>query len=203
MNVHSSCPRVHGVSLFRVQADETNLRVLDLSRNRLTGGIPGLCRRRPFLESIRLFGNMLTGRIPDCTGASLVSTLCGFCLCSALSLRVRVGNCTNLIELNLAANQLTGPIPSTICALKQLQVLRLAANGLTGGLPCDDICEALVHLEVFSVPGNQLNFKLSNLLAVSRVVTQSSAPSMLCLTVCLCFYVYVHRRQLPHDTAPR
>ena len=42
------------------------------------------------------------------------------------------GNQTNLAHLKLAANMLSGTIPSTLCTLGALETLNMSANSLTG-----------------------------------------------------------------------
>ena len=42
------------------------------------------------------------------------------------------GNQTNLANLNLASNVLSGSIPSTLCTLSALETLNMSANDFTG-----------------------------------------------------------------------
>ena len=44
------------------------------------------------------------------------------------------GNQTNLAHLKMAANMLSGTIPSTLCTLGALETLNMSANSLTGVL---------------------------------------------------------------------
>ena len=65
-----------------------------------------------------------------------------------------LGNLANLQELNLRYNQLTGPIPPELGNLANLEVLFLLANQLTGPIPPE--LGNLANLEWLSFSGNQL-----------------------------------------------
>ena len=93
------------------------LRILSLSsapyaRNTLTGEIPPALGRLANLEELDLFGNRLTGSIPPSLGAL-----------------------SNLVYLNLGENQLSGPTPPQLGLLTGLRSLDLAENALGGSIP--------------------------------------------------------------------
>jgi Leucine-rich repeat (LRR) protein len=62
------------------------------------------------------------------------------------------GACVALQYLNLAANQLTGPVPETVGELGNLRDLRLGDNRLTGPLPRD--LTRLANLRTLSLRSN-------------------------------------------------
>lgn len=76
--------------------------------NNLTGTIPDL--DMPFLESLILYNNTLSGTIPDFSGLP------------------------NLTELNLAVNDLSGSIPD-FSGIENLTILLLHFNNLNGNIP--------------------------------------------------------------------
>lgn len=83
---------------------------LDLSVNKLVGGISVLCDAQ-LLNSIDLSKNLLSGRIPSC-----------------------LSNLEELRSLNLADNSLEGEIPSSLGDLP-LRFLHLQKNNLQGKIP--------------------------------------------------------------------
>ncbi|KAJ8638643.1 hypothetical protein MRB53_012910 [Persea americana] len=111
----------------------TDLEHLDLSANKLSGGIP-----RPIdalgLESLDLSVNQLTGTIPE-----------------------DFGKLENLTLLDLHSNQLSGKIPRPIDALG-LESLDLSVNQLTGTIPED--FGKLENLTLLDLHSNQLSGKI-------------------------------------------
>ncbi|RZR95770.1 hypothetical protein BHM03_00024678 [Ensete ventricosum] len=110
----------------------SNLQLLDLSRNGLTGRIPyqiGNCMK---LQLLKLNNNNLSGSIP-----------------------LEIGNLVSLQdELDLSHNSLTGEIPSQLGKLSMLQYLNLSHNGFTGGLPSS--LRDMVSLSIIDVSHNDL-----------------------------------------------
>lgn len=105
-----------------------NLRVLDASRNALTGTL-SFPKDLSLLEMLFLGANLLTGTIPQLTG----------------SLRL----------LDLGQNLLTGTIPSTILSTTSLEALILADNELEGENTLD-LFVSLSKLEVLQLQNNHL-----------------------------------------------
>jgi hypothetical protein len=106
----------------------TNLEVFIMSQNNgLTGTLPEMFS--PFTQVISLFGNKLTGSIPDNWGIMMPA----------------------LIELNVGSNSLTGTLPASLGRLANLGTLWVAFNQLTGTIPSDlgDLT-SLWQLSVFS-----------------------------------------------------
>ncbi|KNE58369.1 hypothetical protein AMAG_03952 [Allomyces macrogynus ATCC 38327] len=101
-----------------------NLRELDLSNNGIEGEFPKGVLGKGQLQLLNLSNNHLVGHIPE----SLVSSL------------------PRLRMLDLAQNQLTGPVPS-LRALTSLQSLYLANNQLTNLHP-DTLPDTLQDLNV-------------------------------------------------------
>lgn len=87
------------------------LEVLDLSRNQLRGRLPIDIAPNPALNSLSLYGNDMDGPV---SGAALK-------------------NWPNLIHLDLAENQFTGPMPTEIGELSLMAFLFLSNNPFTSG----------------------------------------------------------------------
>ncbi|XP_058216482.1 receptor-like protein Cf-9 homolog [Rhododendron vialii] len=87
--------------------------IIDLSRNRFQGKIPGIISGLNSIQGLNLSYNSLTGHIPK-----------------------SLGDLTGLECLDLSSNKLTGEIPQHLVNLTFLGVLNLSHNQLTGRIPC-------------------------------------------------------------------
>ncbi|KAH9741544.1 MDIS1-interacting receptor like kinase 2 [Citrus sinensis] len=105
----------------------------------------------PNLVTFRIWGTLLSGRMPSEIGA--LSKLEKLVL-SNNSL-TEVGNLKNLDSLLLNRNNLTGPIPSTIGFLNLLDELRLSHNRLDGPIP--PTIGNLTYLTSLDLSSNQLS----------------------------------------------
>ena len=65
-----------------------------------------------------------------------------------------MGSLSNLIQLSLGHNGLTGPIPSELDNLSELKYLDLTTNELTGPIPAQ--LGSLTNLEYLRLEGNGL-----------------------------------------------
>lgn len=111
------------------------LKVLQLQRNGLHGGIPDLSGLA-VLEELHLSNNALGGSIPSwITGMQSLQKL-DFENCRLTGeIPGDIGNLTNLTLLSFRVNQLTGPIPASVNNLRELIQLRVDVNLLSGPLP--------------------------------------------------------------------
>ncbi|MEI7988937.1 MAG: hypothetical protein WCI88_07840 [Chloroflexota bacterium] len=110
----------------------TNLKILRLEGNNLTGDIPSGIGALPNLEKLALDYNSLSGIIPSFSNA-------------------------NLQLLWLGGNQFNGEIPTSIAALTGLVEVFLGGNKLTGGVP--DLSGS-IGLQNIDVSYNQLSGSL-------------------------------------------
>ncbi|CAK9153203.1 unnamed protein product [Ilex paraguariensis] len=108
----------------------SQLRILSLRSNRLTGAVPSDFSNLTLLRSLYLQNNQFSGKFPP----SLTEL-------------------TRLTRLDLSTNNLTGPIPVSINNLIHLTGLFLENNGFSGNLPSLNSDE-LVN---FNVSNNHLN----------------------------------------------
>ncbi|CAI9780383.1 unnamed protein product [Fraxinus pennsylvanica] len=108
----------------------TQLRVLSLRSNGLTGSIPPDFSKLEHLRSIYLQNNQFSGEFPES-----VTTL------------------SRLTRLDLSSNNFTGPIPIAVNNLTQLTGIFLENNGFNGTLPSINP-PGLVN---FNVSNNRLN----------------------------------------------
>ncbi|KAF6150278.1 hypothetical protein GIB67_033977 [Kingdonia uniflora] len=120
-----------------------NLRAINLARNQLSGLIPASIGRMLFLKVLHLHTNRLNGEI--------FGFLNNASQCMALNLRM----------INLARNQLSGPIPVSIGRMLFLEVLHLHTNRLNGSVP--ENIGLLSKLEMLSFSSNALKGVLTEL----------------------------------------
>lgn len=107
----------------------SQLRVLSLRANRLSGEIPSDFSNLTLLRSLYVQNNKLTGEFP-----------------------VGLTRLTRLTRLDLSSNNFTGPIPFSINNLTHLTGLFLENNGFSGELP-----SIIAPLLNFNVSYNNLN----------------------------------------------
>lgn len=126
-----------------------------LSRNRLTGTIPGTIGNLTKLKKLTLNANQLTGEIPAAIwGLPDLQLLVLDHNQLSGALPAGVGRMSRLVELDLSYNQLTAAIPKEIGNLSSLVNLHLDFNQLTGSLPPE--IGKLRSLQLLTLWGNQL-----------------------------------------------
>ncbi|XP_052723841.1 receptor-like protein EIX1 [Vigna angularis] len=117
----------------------SNLKILDLSVNRLSGKIPDSSKFAPQLESLSLESNSLEGGVPKSLGST----------CTLRSLHLSNNSFNE--ELPLIMQNLSG------CARFSLQELELRMNQIKGTLPDFSLFSSLKTL---SLDENRLNGKI-------------------------------------------
>lgn len=114
----------------------SDLELLWLSHNQLTGELPGNIGELTGLQWLYVDNNELTGDIPSSIGnLSKLTTLSLWGNQLSGSIPQSIGDLLLLQNLWLSDNQLTGEIPSSIGNLTQLESLQLYWNQLSGELP--------------------------------------------------------------------
>ena len=138
----------YGVELkpFTTTSFEGRVLQLDLKENNLVGTLPASLGNLDQMGWLYLYGNQLTGTIPDL---------------SAL---------TNLKDLYLNSNQLTGTIPPSLGSHTLLIVLSLWGNQLTGEIPDLSRLTSLTHLWL---GGNQLTGEIPDLGSLTSLLQLS------------------------------
>nr|POE80210.1 lrr receptor-like serine/threonine-protein kinase gso1 [Quercus suber] len=152
------------------------IKFFHLNKNFFSGPIPNVFQNNSNLVTLNLRDNYLNGSIPDWIGrvSSLSILLLGANHLEGTNLRLkrqhlRIRNkrlageippelgkiSNNLRAMNLSHNNLTGPIPTSISNLKQMESLDLSYNNLNGTIP-PQLTE-MTSLEVFSVAHNNLS----------------------------------------------
>ncbi|KAI8022090.1 Lysine--tRNA ligase [Camellia lanceoleosa] len=98
----------------------TKLELMSLSINRISGTIPKFLGRITSLTNVSFESNMFDGTVP-----------------------AELGNLVHLVYLNLNSNNLTGELPKEFSNLINLRELRLSSNNFNGKLPSFQNCKQL------------------------------------------------------------
>ncbi|XP_016676313.1 receptor-like protein 15 [Gossypium hirsutum] len=140
----------------------TNLGRLDLSRNHFEGSIPMEFCNLVDLLFLDLSENHLSGTIPSCSNLQKITYvhLRKNKLSGPLS---PVFNGSSLVTLDLSENSLTGEIPDWVGMLPNLSILLLKANQFDGELPVH-FCR-LYALSILDVSRNELSGRIPSCLS--------------------------------------
>ncbi|XP_061990860.1 LRR receptor-like serine/threonine-protein kinase RPK2 [Rosa rugosa] len=138
----------------------TELRVLSLPFNELSGEIPKEVWGLEKLEVLDLEGNLLEGKLPSWfSGLRKLRVLnVGFNRIVG-EVPVSLSKCRDLEVLSLAGNEVSGAIPVFFGGFAKLQGLYLAQNRLNGSIPAK-FGRSCLNLEHFDVSGNFLVGKI-------------------------------------------
>ncbi|GKV37075.1 hypothetical protein SLEP1_g45143 [Rubroshorea leprosula] len=129
-----------------------------LKEQSLTGTLPPEFVRLPYLQTIDLSLNYLSGTIPTEWGSmQLVKiSLVGNRLTG--SIPKEIGNISTLRKFIVEFNQLSGPLPSELGNLTYLEKLHLTSNYFTGELPPE--FARLTSLQDFRIGDNQFTGRI-------------------------------------------
>ncbi|VVA35274.1 PREDICTED: probable LRR receptor [Prunus dulcis] len=110
----------------------TQLMMIALDTNNLTGSIPSSIFNMSKIEELTLGMNQLSGSLPADIGLGLPNLQLFYTEANDLSGVIpNFSNASMLTHLQLHQNSFTGFIPSTLCALTNLECLNLCMNNLT------------------------------------------------------------------------
>ncbi|KAH0701083.1 hypothetical protein KY284_015298 [Solanum tuberosum] len=126
------------------------LKTIDVSRNYLSGTIPPEWASIK-LEYMSVMVNRLSGPIPKYLGN--MTTLLYMSLENNMfdgTIPKELGNMVNLQNLTLSFNNLTGKLPEEINKLTKLKELRLSGNNFTGIFPSFESLKNLTALEILA-----------------------------------------------------
>lgn len=139
----------------------TNIKILRLQSNKLSGEIPVNIGNISGLTDLRLNGNSLSGSIPNNIGN--LSGLTYFSLNNNQltgDIPSSISNLTGLKTLNFHSNSLSGSIPNGISSLASLEYLYLHFNELSGAIP--DGITSLTALKELNLSYNNLDGSIPN-----------------------------------------
>ncbi|MCK4664225.1 MAG: T9SS type A sorting domain-containing protein [Bacteroidales bacterium] len=137
-----------------------SLRELHLEDNQLNGELPNSIGGMTSLINCYLQLNQLSGPIPDGLGGMVQLERLWLYNNQFTSIPETIGNLSNLTNLRIENNQLTGEIPSSIGNLSKLTYLSLYHNQLSGSIPTGiGNLNLLIELHL---EDNQLNGELPN-----------------------------------------
>ncbi|KAL3501994.1 hypothetical protein ACH5RR_036443 [Cinchona calisaya] len=116
------------------------LKSIQLSENSISGEIPEEVTDLLELNNLNLSGNHLQGRIPD-----------------------KIGNMKNLESLDLSRNQLSGPIPSSLSTIYRISHLNLSFNNLSGRIPTGNQLQTINEESMYEGNNGLCGAPLSNI----------------------------------------
>ena len=147
---------------------------LELGNNNLVGTLPDELGDLTALTTLYLWGNKLSGPIPDLSGLTGLTHL----VLSSNQLTGEIawlGGLTKLTTVYLWGNELSGPIPD-LTGLTDLIYLSLSQNKLTGELP--DV-SGLTKLQELYLWGNQLSGTIPDLSSLTALKHLSLSENLL------------------------
>ncbi|PIN04770.1 Leucine-rich repeat protein [Handroanthus impetiginosus] len=188
-----------GFSIFN--SSPPTRRILDLSRNDISGSINFLCHARDW-DLIDLSNNHFFGHIPDCFSdfeslrflnlannnfsGKIPHSFGSLSALSLLYLRnnslsgelpTSMANLTNLMMIDVGGNRLTGKIPYWIGdQLSELKVLILRFNEFYGSIP-SSLC-GLVHIQILDLSSNKISGVIPNCVYQYFAMTEKKNESM-------------------------
>ncbi|PWA53672.1 leucine-rich repeat protein [Artemisia annua] len=136
-----------------------NLRGLSLYGNELTGPIPESLGRLRLLEELDLCDNQLTGPIPTFIGKLTKLNLALNHLNG--SIPESIGRLAALTVLDLTGNQLAGTIPVSIGQLTKLRYLHISENSLEGVITEAHFAKLSMLKELYIASNSKLTFIVS------------------------------------------
>ncbi|KAG8635535.1 hypothetical protein MANES_16G044450v8 [Manihot esculenta] len=146
------------------------LQTLDLTRNYLSGNIPPEWASTK-LEYLSITVNRLTGRIPSYLGN--ITSLVYLSLENNLfygTVPPELGNLVNLVNLILNANNLSGELPRALTKISKLTELRISSNNFSGKIP--SFIQSWKRLEMLAIQGSGLEGPIPSSISVLTNLTQ-------------------------------
>uniref|UniRef100_A0A804J1H3 Receptor kinase-like protein Xa21 n=1 Tax=Musa acuminata subsp. malaccensis TaxID=214687 RepID=A0A804J1H3_MUSAM len=137
-------------------ANCTHLRILDISKNDLSGMLPkSIANLSRSLEELDIGGNQIAGSIAEEIGnlISLTKITMWYNLLGG-AIPATLGRPSGLGRVNLGGNHLVGEIPATLGNLTRLNILVLATNELHGSIPPS---LGKCPLNILNLDSNRLN----------------------------------------------
>ncbi|CAL9772705.1 unnamed protein product [Musa acuminata subsp. burmannicoides] len=128
----------------------SSLRSLNLSWNKITGPLPSNLGNFKLMESLDLSHNWFTREIPSQVGSlsSLVVLNLSRNLLEA-SIPVAILGCTSLVAIDLSHNRLSGSLPGGFgVAFKNLSTLDLSENEISGKMPDLSGLDSITYLNL-------------------------------------------------------
>ncbi|KAL6282473.1 hypothetical protein ACE6H2_013402 [Prunus campanulata] len=141
----------------------TTMKEIYLGNNNLTGTIPWSIFNISTIRVLSLTNNQLSGSLPANIGLGLPNLQRLYLDAAGLSGVIpNLSNASMLTRLELAQNSFTGFIPSTLCALTNLQLLNLEMNNLTIDTSTLSCLVNLGNLTTLGLTNNPLNARLDD-----------------------------------------
>lgn len=157
----ANCTSLNYLDLSRNQLDGhlpdffTNLKSITVffaGENRLSGGVPSEILYHRSLVSLNLSFNGLSGSLPDASECAVLQVVDLAANHLTGSMPTALVSCARLNFLNVSGNQLSGFIPPQVTKLTVVQTLDLSSNNLSGQIPSE--IGSLSNLSVLRLGSN-------------------------------------------------
>ncbi|TVU33121.1 hypothetical protein EJB05_24906, partial [Eragrostis curvula] len=136
---------------------------IEVSNNNLSGELPeGLCFNKK-LYDIVVFNNSFSGKLPESLGISQITDLDLSRNQITGSIPMTIGVLNGLNALNLSGNQISGNIPAAFGFMSVLTILDLSSNALSGEIPKDF---NKLKLNILNLSRNQLIGEIPTVLQI-------------------------------------
>ena len=174
----------------------TQLTMLRLHDQQLTGEIPRQLQALRNLKELDLSQNFLSGRLPSDVFQSLTSLAVLYLYNNNLSGSIpnEIGNLSSVVEVDLSLNDFSSSLPTEIGLLLNLQKLTLDNNNLSGSIPtnlgtCIGLTELFLEWNQLTgpIPAEIANIPGLNILDLANNKLSSSIPSEIGLLTDLVF----------------
>ncbi|CAN4082169.1 unnamed protein product [Withania somnifera] len=154
-----------------VECDEVyHIKKITLKGLSLPGVLPPELVKLPYIQEIDFAYNYLSGRIPVEWAATQLTNIS--VLVNRLSGEIpkELGNISSLLYLNLESNQFSGSVPSELGKLIYLQTLILSSNQLVGEVPTS--FSELVNLTDFRINDNNFSGQIPDFIQNWKQLTR-------------------------------
>ncbi|XP_052177863.1 probable leucine-rich repeat receptor-like serine/threonine-protein kinase At3g14840 isoform X2 [Diospyros lotus] len=131
-----------------------------LKSQNLSGTLPTELVNLPYLQEIDFSRNYLNGTIPPEWGSTQLRNISLIVNRLTGPIPKELGNISTLLNLTVEFNQLSGLIPPEIGNLSRLEILHLSSNNFTGELP--ETLSKLTNLKEIRLSDNHFTGKIPN-----------------------------------------
>ncbi|KAK6797305.1 hypothetical protein RDI58_005007 [Solanum bulbocastanum] len=150
--------------------DEDHITKIILKGLNLPGVLPPELVKLPYIKEIDFAYNYLSGRIPVEWAATQLTNISVTVNRLSGEIPKELGNISSLLYLNLEANQFSGSVPSELGKLIYLQTLILSSNELVGKLPTS--FSKLVNLTDFRINDNNFSGQIPDFIQNWKQLTK-------------------------------
>lgn len=137
-----------------------SLKALILANNRISGRLPSMIGNLKNLETVDVNENNFTGALPDSIGNLVLLKNLDFSQNQFSWLTSAIGSLSNLVNFNMQGNKLKGPLFDGWGSLRMLATLNLQGNEIDGSIPAS--MGSLPNIQSLDLSHNFFNGTIPN-----------------------------------------